>query len=98
MQTSLNEGFCNAVLEAQALGRLCVASNVGGLKENIVDGKTGWLLESQKPELFAKKIVEVIELSEKDKIAISQNAISRVQENFLLSDQNLKFVEFYNSK
>ncbi|MAX70400.1 MAG: glycosyltransferase [Flavobacteriaceae bacterium] len=98
LQTSLNEGFCNAVLEAQALGRLCVASNVGGLKENIVDGETGWLVKPQQPELFAKKIVEVIQLSDKEKIAVSQNAISRVQENFLLSDQNLKFLEFYNSK
>ncbi len=97
LQTSLNEGFCNAVLEAQALGRLCVASNVGGLKENIVNGKTGWLVESQKPELFAKKIIDVIQLSDKEKVTISENAKSRVQENFLLSDQNLKFVEFYNA-
>jgi len=98
LQTSLNEGFCNAVLEAQALGRLSIVSNVGGLKENIVNGKTGWLVESQKPELFAKKIVEVIQLSEKEKVTISKNAIIRVRKDFLLSDQNLKFVEFYNSK
>ena len=95
LQTSLNEGFCNAVLEAQALGRLCIASNVGGLKENIVNGKTGWLVESQRPELSAEKIVEVIQLSEKEKMTISQNAIRRVQKNFLLSSQNLKFVQFY---
>lgn len=98
LQTSFNEGFCNAVLEAQALGKLCVASNVGGLKENIVDGKTGWLVKPQQPELFAKKIVEVIELSDEDKMTISNNAINRVKETFLLSSQNSKFKQFYNTK
>ncbi|WP_370392205.1 glycosyltransferase family 4 protein [uncultured Winogradskyella sp.] len=98
LQTSLNEGFCNAVLEAQALGRLCIVSDVGGLKENLVNGKTGWLVKSQQPQLFAKKIVEVIELSEKDKKTISQNAINRVQKNFLLSRQNSKFVQFYTTQ
>ena len=98
LQTSLNEGFCNAILEAQALGKLCVASNVGGLKENIVDGKTGWLVKPQQPELFAKKIVEVIELSDEDKMTISNNAINRVKKTFLLSSQNSKFKQFYNSK
>ncbi|WP_138434674.1 glycosyltransferase family 4 protein [Winogradskyella algicola] len=98
LQTSLNEGFCNAVLEAQALGRLCVASDVGGLKENIIDGKTGWLVRSQQPNVFANKIIEVVQLPEAKKIAVSNNAVSRVQKNFTLSYQNFKFLQFYNCK
>ena len=98
LQTSLNEGFCNAVLEAQALGKLTIASDVGGLKENIVDDETGWLVSSQNPDLFAKKIIEVIELPEVKKIAVSNNAVSRVLKSFTLSDQNFKFLQFYNCK
>ncbi|MCT4628397.1 glycosyltransferase family 4 protein [Winogradskyella sp.] len=97
LQTSLNEGFCNAVLEAQALGKLCIVSNVGGLKENIINGETGWLVESQRPKLFAKKIIEVIQLTETEKTVISEKAMKRVQEEFMLRTQNLKFNQFYNS-
>ncbi len=56
VQPSLNEGFCNAVLEAQAMGKLTIASNVGGLPENIVDGKTGWLFENLSSESLAQQI------------------------------------------
>jgi len=41
LHPSLSEGFCNAVLEAQAIGLPVVCSDAGGLPENILDGVTG---------------------------------------------------------
>lgn len=55
LQPSLNEGFCNAVLEAQAMGKLCIASKVGGLPENILEDQTGLLFESDSPKALAKR-------------------------------------------
>ena len=37
LQYSVQEGFCNAVLEAQAMGLLCVVSDGGALPENVID-------------------------------------------------------------
>src|SRR5690554_145734 len=44
LQYSVQEGFCNAVLEAQAMGKLCVVSNAEGLSENVLHDKTGWVV------------------------------------------------------
>ena len=63
LQYSIQEGFCNAVLEAQAMGLLCIVSNAEGLAENVLDGKTGWVLPKRQPELLAEKIKDVIGMS-----------------------------------
>jgi colanic acid/amylovoran biosynthesis glycosyltransferase len=95
LQTSLNEGFCNAVLEAQALGKLAVASDVGGLKENIINNKTGWLVAPQNAASFASKIKEIYELPMSSKKGVSEAAINRVKEMFTMDIQKQKFIEFY---
>jgi glycosyltransferase involved in cell wall biosynthesis len=97
LQTSINEGFCNAVLEAQALGKLCVATNVGGLKENIVDTKTGWLVEPQNPIVISEKIIEIINLSELQLDKIKEQAVKRVETKFNTEIQMKSFVEFYKN-
>jgi len=96
LQPSLNEGFCNAVLEAQALGKLCIASDVGGLPENIQNNKTGWLVPKSNTEALANKIIEVVHFSEKDKQLVSKNAQQRVKNYFTIERQQNYFVEFYN--
>jgi len=96
LQPSLNEGFCNAVLEAQSLGKLCVTSYVGGLPENIENNKTGWLVLKSNPEALAEKILEVIHLPEEEKQLISKNAQQRVRGCFTIEKQQKQFVEFYN--
>src|SRR5690606_13485487 len=67
VQTSLNEGFCNAVLEAQALGIPCVAFKVGGIPENVVDGATGWLIEPFDTPKMAEKIEAILHLTTEQK-------------------------------
>tara|TARA_R110002111_G_scaffold259176_2_gene328940 strand:- start:763 stop:1953 length:1191 start_codon:yes stop_codon:yes gene_type:complete len=97
LQTSINEGFCNAVLEAQALGRLCVATNVGGLKENIEDTKTGWLVEPQNPIAISEKIIEIVNLSKLELDNIKAEAVKRVETKFNTEIQMKSFVEFYKN-
>ena len=41
---SLEEGFSNAILEAMAAGRPVVATDVGGSREAVCEGRTGWLV------------------------------------------------------
>ena len=95
LQPSLNEGFCNAVLEAQSLGKLCVASDVGGLPENITDIKTGWLVPKSNPKALADKIMEVVHLPESKKQEIAKNAQERVKKQFTIEQQQKQFLEFY---
>lgn len=95
IQPSLNEGFCNAVLEAQAMGKLCVVSNAGGLPENIKDGVSGWLFETGNAIELAKRINEVLELTAERKAQVSSVAKSRVREHFSIEKQQIEFVSFY---
>ncbi|MBU2939583.1 glycosyltransferase family 4 protein [Lacinutrix sp. C3R15] len=95
VQYSIQEGFCNAVLEAQSLGLLCVVSNAEGLAENVLDTKTGWVVPKREPEALAKKIEAVFSLPDEEKQKIKTNAITRVQNTFGLQQQHKAFVRFY---
>jgi hypothetical protein len=48
-------------LEALSCGTPVVATAVGGLKETIIDGVTGWSHELGNPQDLAAKIAEVID-------------------------------------
>jgi glycosyltransferase involved in cell wall biosynthesis len=55
------EGLCLAVIEAQAAGVPVVASPVGGIRESVTDGETGWLVPPRDPDALAERIVWVLE-------------------------------------
>ncbi|TDU34419.1 colanic acid/amylovoran biosynthesis glycosyltransferase [Gelidibacter sediminis] len=95
VQYSIQEGFCNAVLEAQAMGLLCIVSNAEGLAENVLDKHTGWVVEKRQPIILAQKIEEVIALSVVEKQSIRERAVDRVRNQFSLTQQQQKFQEFY---
>ncbi|MDG5492233.1 glycosyltransferase family 4 protein [Psychroserpens sp. SPM9] len=95
LQYSIQEGFCNAVLEAQAMGLMTIVSNAEGLSENVLDGQTGWVVPKRQPRVLAEKIEAVIQMNQNEKQAIRTFAISRVREEFNLKKQNTAFVKFY---
>lgn len=98
LQYSLQEGFCNAVLEAQALGLLCVVSDAEGLSENVLHNQTGWVVPRNNPKELASKIIEVIKLPKELKQQISQNAQDRVNKVFNLTKQQQAFLRFYEEE
>ncbi len=96
LQPSVQEGFCNSVLEAQAAGLLCVVSDAEGLSENVLNGKTGWVIPKRNPEAIAEAILNILKLSGEQKKQITYNAIDRVVSEFNLRKQAMQFVEFYS--
>lgn len=95
LQPSLQEGFCNAVLEAQASGMLCIATNAGGLTENVLHGKTGWLVNKRDSFEIAEAIEILMESRPSYQDALRKNAVERVKKNFSLEKQKSEFKEFY---
>ena len=98
LQFSIQEGFCNAVLEAQAMGLLCIVSNAEGLSENVLHEKTGWVVPKRNTRALADKISEVNNISLENKEAIKNKAVLRVQKTFNLEQQNKAFLNFYTSE
>jgi glycosyltransferase involved in cell wall biosynthesis len=63
-QSSLEEGFGLAVLDAMAAGLPVVATNVGGIGEVVIEGETGFLVPAGNPQLMAERLQQL--LSERD--------------------------------
>ncbi len=61
LHISVEEGFCNAVIEAQAVGLPVVVSDAGGLPENAVDGLTGYVVSRRDPAAAAEKLRHLAE-------------------------------------
>ncbi|WP_298533206.1 glycosyltransferase family 4 protein [uncultured Algibacter sp.] len=97
VQTSYTEGFCNALLEAQAKGKLCLAFNSGGISENILRDRTGVLIDEVCRNALTKGIIETLKLPEEDKINLRTEAIKRVKKEFTLEQQQQAFLKFYRT-
>lgn len=57
---SLTEGFGLAMVEAMAMGKPIVATNVGGIQEILKDGETALLVPPKDPEALAEKIIYLL--------------------------------------
>jgi glycosyltransferase involved in cell wall biosynthesis len=57
---SHSEGLPLAILEAMACGRPVVGTNVGGVKELIQHGVTGYLVPPENPEVVANHLLELL--------------------------------------
>jgi glycosyltransferase involved in cell wall biosynthesis len=56
------EGYGISVIEANATGTFVIANTVEGLKESVIDGKTGILTYCYNPQIFAEEIVRWLDL------------------------------------
>jgi glycosyltransferase involved in cell wall biosynthesis len=54
---SRTEGFSNALVEAMACALPAVATRVGGAEETIVDGRNGFLVDSEDADAAAERIL-----------------------------------------
>ncbi|HBB98177.1 MAG TPA: hypothetical protein DC054_22560 [Blastocatellia bacterium] len=63
--SSKAEGFANAILEYMAAGLPVVATDVGGVREAIVEGETGHIVASGDDEAMAARIIQVLKDDEK---------------------------------
>ena len=97
IQYSISEGFCNAVLEAQGMGLLCIVSDAEGLPENVLHGQTGWVVPKRQPELLFQQILDVTQKSPADLLVIREQAMERTRREFNLEKQQREFVQFYQN-
>src|SRR5262249_2502214 len=94
LHAAVSEGFCNAVIEAQAMARPVVCTDAGGLPENAVDGETGFVIPRRDPDAMAEKLI----LLASDPALRKRRGGAgrrRVVERFDRSRQVDSFVQFY---
>lgn len=92
IQKSLKEGFAITVSEALWKGTPVVASNVGGLPSQVIDGKNGFLLDALDYDGFSKKITYLLQHP-----AIAKNmgkyGKNHVKNNFLITRHLLDYIQ-----
>jgi len=75
------EGLCLAVIEAQAAGVPVVATPVGGIRETVVDGETGFLVPVGDADLLAERICFCLDHPEEAR-RVAERARRRVRERY----------------
>lgn len=79
------EGMPNSLLEAMAVGKSSVATNVNGAPELVEDGKSGFLVESENTEQLFAKLKLLLEDSQLRE-AIEKEAKNQVERNFTIEN------------
>ncbi len=86
------QGLAN--LEAMAKGVIILASDVGGVTDYVIDGKTGFLCESGNVESFVNKLQWIIENYHTDQMTqIRESAIDMVKSHYCQEELNKKLLE-----
>lgn len=78
---SLHEGIPYALLEAMALSKAVVCSNVGGLKEVISNGKDGVLVPPEEAQTLADAILWLLSNFDHAKV-LGENARKKIESQF----------------
>ena len=94
--TSKNEGTPVSLIEAQAAGIPIISTNVGGIKDVILEDKTGYIVDKDDIDGFAEKLRELIENENKRQL-MSQNGWSFVEDKFQYPNLIKNMDEYYKS-
>ena len=79
--TSDNEGTPVSLIEAQACNVVVVSTDVGGVRDIVVDGETGFICPKNQLEYYVEKLLLLIE-NENIRKKMSQNGWSFVENKF----------------
>ncbi len=83
LNTSIEpEAFGRTTVEGLAMGKITIASNIGGSLDIIDDGVNGKLYQYDNPQELAEALDWALNLSAPEKAKISKAAIKKVRDNF----------------
>ena len=79
--TSNNEGTPVSLIEAQAGGIPVVTTDVGGVRDIVLEGDTGFVVDVNDKKTYVKRVMELVE-DENKRDLMSQNGWNFVQHKF----------------
>ncbi len=94
VQSSISEGISLTLLEAMAAGLPVVATDVGGNKEIVDVGRTGWLVPAQDPRALADALIRVFSHPE-EALAMSRAARQKAETQFDLTRMVREYEALY---
>jgi len=88
--------FPTVNLEAMLYKKPVIAVNIGGAKEQVVDGETGFVIEPENPALLAKKILYLYK-NQNERIKMGEAAYKRVISEFSMEKYLDRHIRFYRN-
>jgi trehalose synthase len=95
IQKSLKEGFGLTVAEALYKGTPVVASNVGGIPLQVVNGVSGFLHEPHNLRGFSDSVIKLLK-DEKLRVTLGNAGKEHVKKNFLITRLMLDWINLMN--
>jgi glycosyltransferase involved in cell wall biosynthesis len=93
---SLCEGLPTAIIEAMAAGCPVVATAVAGTPEVVIDGETGFLVNSRDPEALAQKIAKLLK-DPQLRETMGEAGVKRIKEHFTLEKMVQNYETLYRN-
>jgi N-acetyl-alpha-D-glucosaminyl L-malate synthase BshA len=96
MYTSGEESFGMGILETMSYGKPVLATNAGGIKESMENGKTGFLFKVGDIDSFAEKLTDLY----KNKMLVEKlgiNASNRAQGFFSANNIVNQYLDYYKN-
>ena len=90
------ESFGRVAIEAQAMGKLVVATDHGGARETIIPNETGYLVPNDQPKIMSEAIAYALSLDAETAKAMGEYAKKYVRENFTSQKMQDKTIAVYH--
>ena len=94
VSASRNEVLSIAILEGMASGKPVIATDVGGTREQVVDGETGYLIPSADEKKLAEKVIELAKNPEHI-MRMGTAGKKRVEEQFSFDTYVQKMIDLF---
>jgi glycosyltransferase involved in cell wall biosynthesis len=91
-----HEGCSNATLEAMALGKPVVITDIGGNKELVEHGKTGFLIPPKNPKVLAETIINCLKQPDRAR-QIGDQARQKILTHFSLESMVHNYEALYEN-
>ncbi len=93
--STVPETFGRTAVEPQALERPVVASALGGLKETVIPGETGWLAPAGDPEAWADALAQAIDAGPQQRAVMGAAGRKRAAELYSVEVMGAATLEAY---
>ena len=91
------EAFGRVVIEAQAMGRPVIATNLGGPSETVEHGVTGWLTNPGDVDSLARALDEALSMDAETRIALGHRARASVLNGYTLQGMRDATLDVYEA-
>ena len=98
IQSSCTESAPITIKEAMAASLPIISTDVGGISEVIINGKTGFLIPYGSKEKFIKGLVQLIDMEPKKKRELGLNARQYALRHFSIDKLAKQNAEFYKKQ